>query len=172
MNDSVPTKKDLALKLLMRHRDVAASIFNAVIYDGKPVIRASDLCDRNPVTSYNSGTVLHGLYRDVTKILKKEHAKLCIVSVENQSHIHYCNLAHNFSLSFTYDELFKGFPAGHRLLIDGSAGIILPKGLFRFFLIPIDFPAAYRLYTLFRMNHEAKYILRRIAEKQTDLMRK
>ena len=28
-----------------------------------------------------------GLYRDVTKILKKEHAKLCIVSVENQSHI-------------------------------------------------------------------------------------
>ena len=87
MNDSVPTKKDLALKLLMRHRDVAASIFNAVIYDGKPVIRASDLCDRSPVTSYNTGTVLHGLYRDVTKILNKEHAKLCIVSVENQSHI-------------------------------------------------------------------------------------
>ena len=75
MNDSVPTRKDLALKLLMRHRDVAASIFNAVIYDGKPVIRASDLCDRSPVTSYNSGTVLHGLYRDVTKIFEKETCK-------------------------------------------------------------------------------------------------
>ena len=87
MSTSVPTKKDLALKLLIRHRDVTASIFNAVIYDGKPVIRKSDLCDRTQVTSYNTGTVLHGLYRDVTKILKKEHVKLCVVSVENQSHI-------------------------------------------------------------------------------------
>ena len=87
MSTSVPTKKDLALKLLIRHRDVTASIFNAVIYDGKPVIRKSDLCDRTQVTSYNTGTVLHGLYRDVTKILKKEHVKLCIVSVENQSRI-------------------------------------------------------------------------------------
>ena len=79
-------KKDLSLKILMEHNDVFAGILNAILFEGSPVITPEEIEDRHSVTSYNADS-LHGMYRDVAKVWRKNQVKLCEAGFENQTEI-------------------------------------------------------------------------------------
>ena len=59
-------QKDLAEKKLLDCNDVFADIINAVVFQGKPVIRSEDLREVHPVSAYSEGD-FRQLERDIAK---------------------------------------------------------------------------------------------------------
>ena len=79
-------QKDLAGKKLLDHNDVFADIVNAVVFQGKPVIRPEDLREVHPVSAYSEGD-FRQLERDIAKRWVKGNMTMCFLGAENQNEI-------------------------------------------------------------------------------------
>lgn len=89
-------KADVVVKNYWRNNEQFADFFNAVLYDGKQVIKPEELID---IDSEESHVIEHRKYfesisaaRDNVKILKKSakyEVELCLLGMESQEHIHY-----------------------------------------------------------------------------------
>ena len=79
-------QKDLAEKKLLDCNDVFADIINAVVFQGKPVIRPEDLREVHPVSAYSEGD-FRQLERDIAKRWVKGKTTLCFLGAENQNEI-------------------------------------------------------------------------------------
>ena len=79
-------QKDLAEKKLLDYNDVFADIVNAVVFQGKPVIRPEDLREVHPVSAYSEGD-FRQLERDIAKRWVKGETTLCFLGAENQNEI-------------------------------------------------------------------------------------
>ncbi|MBO5555180.1 MAG: Rpn family recombination-promoting nuclease/putative transposase [Solobacterium sp.] len=79
-------QKDLAEKKLLDCNDVFADIVNAVVFQGKPVIRPEDLREVHPVSAYSEGD-FRQLERDIVKRWVKGKTTLCFLGAENQNEI-------------------------------------------------------------------------------------
>ncbi len=89
-------KADVVVKNYWRNNEQFADFFNAVLYEGKQVIKPDELEDMDTEESYVSEnkkyveSVLAS--RDNIKIRKKStkhDVELCILGMESQEHIHY-----------------------------------------------------------------------------------
>ena len=89
-------KPDIVVKNYWRNNEQFADFFNAVLYEGKQVIKPDELEDMDTEESYVSEnkkyveSVLAS--RDNIKIRKKStkhDVELCILGMESQEHIHY-----------------------------------------------------------------------------------
>lgn len=94
--ESRDLKPDIALKDYWRGREEFADIFNAVLFDGRRVIRPEELEDRDTDESYlqESGKRKENVKasRDNMKVRKRSlglNAELVLLGIENQAHIHY-----------------------------------------------------------------------------------
>ena len=79
-------QKDLAEKKLLDCNDVFADIVNAVVFQGKPVIRPEDLREVHPVSAYSEGD-FRQLELDVAKRWVKGNMTMCFLGAENQNKI-------------------------------------------------------------------------------------
>ena len=79
-------QKDLAEKKLLDYNDVFADIVNAVVFQGKPVIRPEDLREVHPVSAYSEGD-FRQLERDIAKRWVKGNMTMCFLGAENQNEI-------------------------------------------------------------------------------------
>jgi hypothetical protein len=79
-------QKDLAEKKLLDCNDVFADIINAVVFQGKPVIRPEDLREVHPVSAYSEGD-FRQLELDIAKRWVKGNMTMCFLGAENQNKI-------------------------------------------------------------------------------------
>lgn len=81
-------QKDMAEKLLADYNDVFADIVNVLLFDGRNEISEDDLVETKVKSQYKADdSRLHELERDVAKILKKDHVKIVLLGLENQTAI-------------------------------------------------------------------------------------
>ena len=102
-------QKDLAEKKLLDCNDVFADIVNAVVFQGKPVIRPEDLREVHPVSAYSEGD-FRQLELDIAKRWVKRKTTLCFLGAENQNEIEPDMLFRNIGYNgVTYrEELNRG----------------------------------------------------------------
>ena len=79
-------QKDLAEKQLLDCNDVFADIVNAVVFQGKQIIKLKDLREAHPVSSYREDG-LRSQERDIAKRWVKGNTTICFIGTENQNEI-------------------------------------------------------------------------------------
>ena len=79
-------QKDLAEKQLLDCNDVFADIVNAVVFQGKQIIKPKDLREAHPVSSYREDG-FRSQERDIAKRWVKGNATICFFGMENQNEI-------------------------------------------------------------------------------------
>lgn len=91
-------RKDTITKKYMQDTNIFADFFNGYIYDGKDVIKSSDLSEVDTsniaIIPYNKGTkpITIQKYRDILKravLMQSDKAYYLFLGIENQSDIHY-----------------------------------------------------------------------------------
>ena len=109
-------QKDITEKKLETHNDVFADIMNNLVFDGEPVISASDLEDVHPADYYSAESVLiREQERDVAKVWKEKNTavRIAYLGTENETApeddmpfriIGYDGAAYRDQIRYEYDE--------------------------------------------------------------------
>ena len=115
-------KADVVVKNYWRNNEQFTDFFNAVLYEGKQVIKPDELEDMDTEESYVSEnkkyveSVLAS--RDNIKIRKKStkhDVELCILGMESQEHIHYAMpLRHMIGDAFSYQKEYNEIVAKNK----------------------------------------------------------
>ena len=82
-------EKDITEKLLEEQNDVFADIINTLVFDGKEVIRETDLESIGTLSSYKMSNKLHSQERDVLKAWRQGCIRIAMCGLENQSTVDY-----------------------------------------------------------------------------------
>ncbi len=82
-------EKDITEKLLEEQNDVFADIINTLAFDGKEVIRETDLESIGALSSYKMSDKLHSQERDVLKTWRQGCIRIAMCGLENQSTVDY-----------------------------------------------------------------------------------
>jgi len=82
-------EKDITEKLLEEQNDVFADIINTLVFDGKEVIRETDLESIGILSSYKMANELHSQERDVLKAWRQGCIRIAMCGLENQSTVDY-----------------------------------------------------------------------------------
>ena len=81
----MPKEKDITEKTLESHPDVFADIVNGLLFDGREVIRETELEDASPVSQLKLDGALHEQERDAAKYWKHDEIRIALCGLENQT---------------------------------------------------------------------------------------
>lgn len=116
-------KPDVVLKDYWRNKEQFADFFNAVLFDGRTVIKPEELedmdTDESTVFEHNEHTESVSAARDLVKVRKKSvttGTELVILGEESQEHIHYAMplrvMGYDYS---TYRKQYKDNAAKYKI---------------------------------------------------------
>lgn len=77
--------KDISEKTLESYDDVFADIVNVLLFDGKEIIKPTELEDQLPRSTYKSDGKLREMERDVAKRWKNGSVRIACIGMENQT---------------------------------------------------------------------------------------
>ena len=78
-------EKDILEKKLLMFNDVFADFVNGIMFDGKDVVKESELVDLSGWSHYKGDDSKHRFQdRDVVKLWKKENVVISLIGIENQ----------------------------------------------------------------------------------------
>ncbi len=80
-------EKDITEKQLEALNDVFADIINALIFNGRQVVKEDDLEPAMPQSQFKAGGAIHEQERDVAKFWKNGHIRLALFGSENQTEV-------------------------------------------------------------------------------------
>ena len=80
-------EKDISEKMLESYNDVFADIANVLLFDGKEVMKPTDLEDQAPRSAYKADGKIREVERDVAKRWKNGSVRIACIGVENQTAI-------------------------------------------------------------------------------------
>jgi len=78
-------QKDITEKTLEAYNDVFSDIVNVLLFDGEEVVKAGELEEQAPRTSYQANGKYREIERDIAKRWKQENIRLACIGFENQS---------------------------------------------------------------------------------------
>lgn len=78
-------EKDISEKTLEAYNDVFADIVNVLLFDGREVIKPTELEDQLPRSAYKSDGKLREMERDVAKRWKNGSVRIACIGMENQT---------------------------------------------------------------------------------------
>ena len=80
-------EKDITEKQLEALNDVFADIINALIFNGRQVVKEDELEPAMPQSQFKAGGVIHEQERDVAKFWKNGCIRLALYGTENQTDV-------------------------------------------------------------------------------------
>lgn len=78
-------QKDIAEKILEAHDDVFSDIVNVLLFDGKEVLKESELEEQAPRAAYKADGKYREIERDVAKRWKNKTLRVACIGIENQT---------------------------------------------------------------------------------------